>query len=111
MITSEEVKNIVSNELLESAEINNWHGIDQRNISEYLIQPVKVRLVNPLTNLLQQYWLILDEIPESKDNGYLIVYSEDEKCFGLATKQNTIFGNIGTCVSLYDTFIDALNAM
>ena len=111
MISSEEVKNIVSNELLESSKINNWHGINQSNINQHLIKPVKIKLVNPLTNLLQEYWLVLDEIPESKRNGYLIVYSEDDKSFGLATKQNTIFGDIGMCVSLYDSFIDALNAM
>jgi hypothetical protein len=111
IINEEIIKNIILKELEQKPGINNWHNITYGNIDNYLITPVKRKLVEPITNTIKEYWIVLDEDATSGSNGYLIIFSEDEQSFGIATKQNIQFPNVGTCVSLYETFIDALNAM
>src|SRR5688572_11693685 len=111
MMNEEIIKNIVIKELKQKPGINNRHSINYDNIDKYLTTPVKRKLVDPITNTIEDYWVVLDEDSTSESNGYLIIYSEGEQSFGIATKKNTQFSNVGTCVSLYETFIDALNAM
>lgn len=110
-MNEEIIKNFIIKELVQKPDINNWHSINYGNIDKYLITPVKRKLVDPVTNTIEDYWVVLDEDAASESNGYLIIYSENEQSFGIATKKNTQFSNVGTCVSLYETFIDALNAM
>jgi hypothetical protein len=55
--------------------------------------------------------LVLDEVPGSKTEGYLITYSEVDEVFALALKQNATFEGVGTFLSAYNSFIEVLNAM
>lgn len=54
---------------------------------------------------------MLDEIPENKKAGYLIVFDEKSLLFGLALKASIESGDIGYYVGGYGTFITTLDAM
>ena len=51
-------------------------------------------------------WLVLEELPDSHD-GYKIVYSEEDKMFGVATRladgADWFMGNYGSFIEAYDS--------
>ena len=55
-------------------------------------------------------WLVYDEVPTSKTDGYLIVFDPQKRQFGLAVKSKRP-GREYTFLDLYGTFKEALHSM
>ncbi len=83
-MTAVEVRQIIIEELDES-EINGWHGITKNNVEQYLSAPVLIEL-SDWEGIRNKYWRLLDTEPADKEKGYLVIYDENERTFGLATK-------------------------
>jgi hypothetical protein len=109
-MTSEELKKIILLEI-QNNDIDNWHGITKDNILKHLVTPTLIDYVTAWNEKVKKYWLVLDEEPEDKKMGYQIIYDEEEKMFGLATKTTMKRNDIGAMIGLYGSFISTLNGM
>lgn len=104
-MTGEEVAQLVREEIGEDWSHPNPHGVDLR---ESLVAPQKVRLfVDMDTDRQVEHWLVLEE--SARRGGYLIVFDEDSRRFGLATFDVTT----KRCyfLGLYGSFLETLDAM
>ncbi len=108
-MTEIEIANIIKTEISED-QFDNWHGISKDNLAEFLITPTRKQYFDSWTDKLVTKWLVLDESPNEKD-GYQIVFDEETKLFGLATKSSKHSDTIGTHIGDYGSFIDTLNGM
>lgn len=95
-MTALELRHIIWNEVNKN-EINSWHGITKDNLGQYLIKPKLIEL-SVFGGQRNNYWLVFDENPDDKMNGYLVVYDEAEKIFGLAAKTTADVKDIGFLV-------------
>lgn len=108
----EQLKCSIRNEIDNNREFENLHGIDNANIKEHLLDPpVKTKLYNDFSNKVEEYWIVLDEIPNSKTDGYMICYSEDRKLFGLALKESNYSDKMGSMIGFYGDFMTTLKGM
>ena len=108
-MTAEEVANRVDSELASCTDLDNWHGIDLDNIGKFRLSPMRSEFIDPSTNLTPSLWVVIDEIPESHTDGYLVVFDEASGYFGLAVKGSP--GQSGTVVGVYGNRVETLNAM
>lgn len=108
-MTPAELKEAIFDELNER-EINSWHGITKDNVGHLLVKPIVIELVD-VSGQRNKYWLVLDEQPGDLENGYQVVYDEQEDMFGLATKTTPESKHTGFLVGLYGSFVDALDNM
>lgn len=107
-----EIENIVFEALTNKTISGNFHGINEKNIAEYLIKPVKKRFFNALENSIEEHWVVFDENKNSTEQGYLIFYSEIDKEFGLGTKTNLMnIEQAGTFIGVYGSFLDTVKSM
>jgi hypothetical protein len=109
-MTTKEISNIILSDISENA-IDNGHGILHDNVDKYLVAPIQKQFVDSWTDELVTKWLVLDEMPGDLDKGYQIVFDENTKYFGLATKGSKNSDIVGTFIGNYGTFIETLNAM
>jgi len=110
VITSNEIQQLIGEELIEE-KFDNWHGITLANIHNYLLKPILKEYIRAADGLLGKYWLVLDECPNDKVNGYQIIFDEVEQEFGLAVKSNMANEEFGTMLGFYGSFTDTLNNM
>ena len=54
-------------------------------------------------------WVVIDEVPESQTDGYLVVFDESSGHFGLAVKGGP--STIGTFIGVYGNLAETLNGM
>ena len=108
-MTPSEIKRAIFDELNER-DIYSWHGINKENIDQLLVEPTVIELVDVLGQR-NKYWLVLDEQPGDLKQGYQVLYDERQDLFGLATKTATQSKEVGLLLSLYGSFVDALNNM
>lgn len=104
-----EIKRVILDELI-ARNIDSWHGITKDNLHQMLVEPTVIELVD-FSGQRSKYWLVLDEQPEDLNDGYLVVYDEQENLFGLATKTAIQSKETGLLIGLYGSFIDTLNNM
>lgn len=109
-MTPNQLKIIISNELCYKG-VHTMHGISKENIDKLLLDEPKIIDLIDFSKKIEQYWLVLDELPDDLENGYFVVYDERNETFGLATKTTMNNKSIGYLVGLYGSFIDALNNM
>lgn len=111
-MTPQEISTIIG-EQIKSEKIISWHGINDVNLSEFLIQPNQKIYFIWAEKKLKRVWLVFDELPANVTEGYQVIYDEEHEMFGLATKQNLVTDdkNIGVVIGLYGSFVDTLNNM
>lgn len=109
-MTKQELEQLISDNI-ELDAINNRHGISKENISYYLIEPILKEYNQAWNGARKSYWLVFNELPEDKKDGYQIVYDEEEQSFGLAVKAGMEQNDIGMMPGLYGSFINTLNSM
>ena len=102
-MTSNEIRQIIKEELKSEPDIQNVFGLD---LTERLIEPSIQKYWDTAgKGSSKNLWTVLEETPYK--NGYVIYFDEEIKIFGLGLQsQNELF-NIGT----YETFLKALYSM
>ena len=103
-MTSNEIKEIINNELLAESDITNVFGLD---LTKCLIEPIKeMYKYSSDLNEIYELWTVLEET-ENRD-GYKIYFDEETKMFGLGmTSGKGEFIDIGN----YGTFLKTLYSM
>jgi len=109
MTTAADVERMVDAELRDLAALKSSHGIDASNIETLLLRPPRRAAFHDAYGAALALWIVLDEVPGSATEGYLVVYDEEEKLFGLGVKSRT--GAPPCCIGLYGSFINTLNGM
>jgi hypothetical protein len=109
-MTSTEIRQIIIEELLEGG-IGNLHGISLSNIHQYLIEPVLINYVKASDGEIKKFWVVFDEQPDDKEQGYQIVFDPREQEFGIATRTSVQSKKLGCVLGLYGAFLDAVNSM
>jgi len=104
-MTSSEVKALIQAEIAGRREIPNSHGVE---LSECLVEPrqIQCRDASPDPVELTGMWLVLEETPGQK-SGYLVVYDERKKDFGLAVWD----GDTAVHIGYHGSFLDTLKGM
>ncbi len=102
-----EVRKIVEAEIGGDRSMSNAHGVDLRRC---LVQPRKVACRNTFPRLEGgrpiELWIVLEETPGRRD-GYLIVFDERKRVFGLADWD----GDTPVFIGFYGSFINTLQGM
>jgi len=109
MTTDSDVERLVAAELRDLATLKSWHGIDASNIDTLLLRPPRRADFHDAFGTAIALWIVLDEMPHSQTEGYLVVYDERERLFGLGVKSRT--GERPCCIGFYGSFINTLNGM
>jgi hypothetical protein len=106
-MTSAELQEIVHGEIGGDWSQSNSHGVDLRKC---LVQPRKVACRNTFPMLHGgrplQLWIVLEETPDCR-NGYLIVFDETQRAFGLAVWD----GETPVFLGFHGTSVDTLQGM
>jgi hypothetical protein len=106
-MTSAEVQAIVKAEIGGDWSQSNAHGVDLRKC---LVQPRKVACRNTFPKLHGgkplELWIVLEETPGRRD-GYLIVFDETQRVFGLADWD----GETPVFLGFHGTFLNTLEGM
>lgn len=108
-----DVESVLEEQLrqLQSREDAAGFDADKKPIS-HLIEPYKKNFFNPIVNVEEEHWVVFDEDEDDENVGYLIIYSESENAFGLATKTNINNAKkIGTFIGIYGSLADAIDSM
>jgi len=103
-MTSQEVKDIINNELEGQSNLTNAHGV---NLKECLIEPIKESYLSSVDeSITLKLWTVLEESADR--SGYKITFDETDGTFGLGimTNKNELM-DIGT----YGTFLETLKGM
>jgi len=108
-MSSADVRAIVEAEIGDESLQSNLHGVDLRKC---LVQPRKVSCRNTFPKLDDgkplDLWIVLEETPGEK-GGYLIVYDEIRKAFGLAVWDWN--GDTPVFIGFHGDFISTLQGM
>jgi hypothetical protein len=106
-MTAAEVRAIIRAEVGGDWSQSNAHGIDLRKC---LVEPRKVACHNTFPKLnggkLLQLWIVLEETP-GKTDGYLIVFDEGQRVFGLADWA----GDTLVFLGFHGSFLNTLQGM
>lgn len=108
-MTPDELSAKIDAELAGSCALNNWHGITAENVEQFLIPPKSTDMLDSFSNERRQFWIVADERPESNADGYLVVFDEINRSFGLAVKGGA--DGAATFIGCYGGFVETLNAM
>jgi hypothetical protein len=104
-MSADEVKKIVECEIGNDWLRTNAHGV---NLCSCLLAPERLKFCDRLDDSKSyELWLVLEEHPQTR-GGYKIVFDEQRKEFGLATRDQNgreIF------LGFYGTFIETLDGM
>lgn len=102
MMTSNQIKDLIAQELKVEQDLTNVSGLD---LTKCLISPVQQTYV--LSNEEKiELWTVLKESPSTED-GYCVFYDPEENEFGLGMISNSGIHNIG----YYGTFLETIYAM
>lgn len=103
-MTAKDIQKIIKDDLESNPKFFNPHNIDIKRCS---VEPKKLKFENSFSNgELLDLWLVLKEKPDSND-GYLIIYNEQNSKFGLA-----IYGkNEPVFIGYQGTFTETLSGM
>jgi hypothetical protein len=106
-MTSAEVRAIIEAEIGGDWSQSNAHAVDLRRC---LLQPRKVICRNTFPKLDDgkplSLWIVLEEMPGTRD-GYLIVFDERQRMFGLAIWD----GDTPVFLGFYGSFLNTLQGM
>jgi hypothetical protein len=108
-MTAEEVANRVDSELASCGGLDNWHGIGLDNISTFRVSPAMREFTDAFANSTCYLWVVIDEMPTSQTDGYLVVFDDVRGFFGLAVKGGC--GQRGTFIGYYGNLVETLNGM
>ncbi len=108
-MTPKDVADRVASELAACGRLNGAHGIDLDNIARFLVPPTREEFADPSTGSTCGLWVVLDEMPESPDAGYLVVFDDASGQFGLAVKGGA--AHAGTVIGAYGGLVETLNCM
>ena len=100
-----EVSEIIEHEIAGNWSLSNAHGVD---LKRCLVVPTK-QIYEDSFNQGEtiELWLVLEEVPEDQ-SGYKIVFGEESRMFGLATKG---FRNEDVFLGYHGTFLETLHGM
>lgn len=98
-MSSNEVSDIISEELKIERDLTNVLGLD---VTTCLIEPIRELYLLDNSEQLE-LWTVFKE----SEDGYYIFYDEEEDMFGLAIKSESGLHNIG----YYGTFLETLYSM
>ena len=102
-MTSNEVKAMVDKSLSKYMGYKNDYGCI---VSKCLITPEKLLFVD-VDNSEVELWDILEEDPEKRD-GYMVVYDEKEKLYGIAI--HSVLKEL-IALEFYKSFLEAFESM
>ena len=106
-MTPGEVRAIVDSEICGNLSQSNLHGVD---LQRCLVEPRKVACRNTFPKLAGgkplQLWIVLEETPGTRD-GYLIVFDEERRKFGLASWS----GETPVFLGFHGSFLSTLEGM
>lgn len=106
-MTPQDVKAIIAAELRGDLSRTNLHGVD---LQRCLVEPRRVACINTFPEVwdgeLIDLWVVLEEAPGTA-KGYLIVFDEESREFGLAHRS----GSAPVFLGIYGTFIDTFDGM
>jgi hypothetical protein len=109
MMTFTTLKWMILCELKEQEDnLHSLHVENKEEVIERLIEP-EWQYFSNFSDEIRGYWIVWDECPSDPSTGYLIVYSEKDELFGLATKPRQ--EKAGFLLGLYGSFVDVLNNM
>jgi hypothetical protein len=107
VMTSAEVREVVEAEVGSDYSQSNAHGVDLRRC---LVQPRNVSCRNTFPKLNSgkplQLWIVLEETPGERE-GYLIVFDDRQRLFGLADWD----GDTPVFLGFHGSFLDTLQGM
>ncbi len=106
-MTPAEISAIIQREIDAAPRLAHSHGVD---LGRCLVTPRKLQFKNSFPNYKRgeplDLWIVLEETPGTR-GGYLIVYNEEEREFGLA-----VWGDdLPIFIGCYGTFISTLVGM
>jgi hypothetical protein len=109
-MTKDDVKRILQAEIASRSAFENFHGITEYNLDDFIVEPYQV-LVEPDDGSESEtrfMWVVLKEY-RPNDNGYLIAYDPLTDGWKLIEKQQNerIFAEVLGA----DTFAEALTGM
>ena len=100
-----DVTRIIEGEIGSDWSHTNAHGVDLRSC---LWPPERLSFSDPLdSNRCFDLWLVLEENPRTR-GGYKIVFDEQRREFGLATREQS---GRDVLLGFYGTFMETLDAM
>ena len=103
MCSSENLKQIISNELKPEKDLKNVFGLD---LTVCLIEPIKQEYKDFKEYTSYELWTVLEETMDG--NGYKIYFDEETKMFGLGIKSNN---DVLIDIGQYGTFLETLYSM
>lgn len=106
-MTPEDVRAVVNAEIGDDGSLSNSHGVDLRKC---LVRPRAVDCRNTFPKLHGgrpiRLWIVLEETPDERD-GYLIVFDESRRTFGLADWD----GDVPVFLGYHGSFLNTLQGM
>jgi hypothetical protein len=106
-MTSAEVRAIIEAEIGDDWSQSNAHAV---NLRRCLVQPRKAACRNTFPKLADgkplHLWIVLEETPGTRD-GYLIVFDEKQRAFGLADWD----GDTPVFLGFHGSFLSTLQGM
>lgn len=106
-----EIKKRIELELALTPHFIGRHGLSKEHILNNLKDPYLKSFIDPGSDLIENAWVVFDEKNESDEEGYLVIFSEIDDEFGLATKSNLLNSKHGTLIGIYGAFLDAVLSM
>lgn len=91
-------------------QLNAFSGDERARVKTELVAPREIVCAVRETNETVRLWLVYDELPASKKDGYLIVFDPARSQFGLAVKSARP-GRGFTFLNYYGSFKDTLESM
>ena len=110
-MTAAQVATIVDTELEACEALDNWHGITLENVHQHKVVPPVLRtFADGSSEELLKLWIVIDECPGDERDGYLVVFNETNRLYGLATKR-AVKGPGPVFIGYYGNLIETLDAM
>jgi hypothetical protein len=100
---------MILQELDSHQKISSFHFENTEEVKTCLLEPFKADF-SFFTGEVKSLWVVLDEVPNDKQSGYLIIFDEDEEMFGLGIKPSNE-NEAGYLIGLYGSFTDTLRNM
>jgi hypothetical protein len=110
MTTPDEIRRLIESELVEAGEFRGSHGITSENIRRFLVKPYLARFEEPANERRRvELWVVLDECEHDATEGYLVVFNDRTRAFGVASKPSR--DRRGTVIGYFPSLIDTLEEM
>lgn len=103
----EKITKIVQAELDERFSFD-WPESWAETIDEFIVEPFEGNFFNPESQEFEDFWVVANLMPDSPDEGLLIIYDVDTDLFGLASKGELFDDGSGEMIGLFGTLGIAL---